>query len=477
MIIRSRLGAALLTSLLATGAQAAEPDALGREALGVFVDYLRVDTTNPPGNETRGAEYLAHVLAREGIPSRIIDWKPGRGNLVARLDPLGPATEKPLCLLSHIDVVDAEPEKWRAGLGPRSGAVDERGAMVGRGALDMKGMGALEAMTLVLLKRHAVPLKRSVILLAVADEEVASGGVKFLAEKHWKEIDCGVVLNEGGLGIRDPIFKGQTVWGISVADKGALWVKMTAHGEAGHGSVPVPGRAPERLMKAVAALQAHEPKVTVHPSLYTMLAQMGRQHGGAAGFVLARPALVDTFVLGSLKNEPRPRAMITDTIHVTGFSGGTEPNVVPSEVTATLDCRLLPKTTPKRFLLELERIVNDPKVTFEVIFAEQGNESPWEGEPFYDALVRHVLDGRPDAAAGPVLSPGYTDNITLRPLGVRAYGLVPFEVSQEEAEGFHGKDERVPLGSVTAGIRALYRAVVDASARAPGAAEGAPRRP
>ena len=165
--------------------------------------------------------------------------------MVARLD-APDSTEPPLCLMHHMDVATAEPAQWPADRGPFSGARDGAGFIWGRGALDMKGLGVLQLQTLRWLKRLAVPLKRSVVLLGVPDEEVDNQGMAFLLDKHWDKLRCGHVLNEGGMGIQDMFFPGQTVFTISVAEKGVLWVRMVAHGESGHGSVETPGRAPAR---------------------------------------------------------------------------------------------------------------------------------------------------------------------------------------------------------------------------------------
>lgn len=434
----------------------------GDETVEVLRGYLRVDTTNPPGNETRGAEYLAEILEREGIPYEILEYAPGRGNLIARLDPPR-AEEAPLCLLSHIDVVTAEADKWPKGKGPLSGALDEQGYIWGRGALDMKGLGALELMTMVWLKRLHVPLRRSVILLAVAAEESDSGGVQFIADRHWGRIRCSHVVNEGGLGIKDLLLPGQTVYTISVAEKGVLWLEMTAHGEAGHGSTPVPGRAPERLVRAIEKLYARDPEPVIHPSIYELAARVGEDAGGLSGFVLRRPALVRMFVLGRLLEKPPARATLFDTCNVTGFKGMKEPNVIPSEVSAILDCRVLPGTRPVDLYVELKKTIDDPKVTFRVIDQMPAGESTWD-DPFFSALARHAVDGRPHVVAGPALSPGYTDSLHLRRKGARCYGFTPFEVEQEEMNGFHGRNERVSVANVHRGIRALFRAVVDVAA-------------
>ncbi len=430
----------------------------GDETVDVLSRYLQVDTTNPPGNETRGAKFMGEILAKEGIPYEILEYAPGRGNLVARLD--GGNEEPPLCLLSHVDVVTAEPEKWAHP--PLSGLVDGEWIW-GRGALDMKGLGALELMTVVLLKRLNVPLRRSVILLAVAAEESDSGGVQFVVDHHWGKIGCSQSVNEGGMGIKDLLVPGQTVYTISVAEKGDLWLKMTAHGEAGHGSTPVPGRAPERLLRAIDKLMKRDPEPVIHASMYELAARVGEDVGGLKGFVLEHPALVRMFVLGKLMDSPPARATLWNTINVTGFEGKKEPNVIPSEVSAQLDCRILPGVKPMDFLTEIKRTVDDPNVTFEVLDAHAAGESPWN-DAFFSALARHAVDGRAHVVAGPALSPGYTDSLFLREKGTHAYGFVPFEIEQTELNGFHGKNERVSIANVHRGLRTLFRAVVDVSA-------------
>ncbi len=445
----------------------------GDEAVETLRGYLRVDTINPPGNETRGARYMADILDREKIPYAIVESAPGRGNLIARLDPPpGTATEAPLCLFSHIDVVTAETEKWPKDTGPLSGAIAPGGLgadkdkpyIWGRGALDMKGLGALELETMVLLKRLNVPLKRSVILLAVAGEETDSSGAQFVVDHHWDKLQCSQSVNEGGIGIKDLLVPGQTVYTISVAEKGTLWLKMTAHGEAGHGSTPAPGRAPDRLIMAIRKLKARQDEPLIHPSLYELAARVGHEHGGITGFVLTRPWLVDRLVLDQLMENPAARATLFNTVNITGFTGMKAPNVIPSEVSAIIDGRVLPGTSPEKWLEEIKKTVDDPNITFEVIDAHGGNGSPWD-DPFFDALAKHAVDGRAGVVAGPALSPGYTDSLFLRNKGVHAYGFVPFEISKEELAYFHGRDERVSVENVKRGLRSLFRAVVDVSVK------------
>jgi acetylornithine deacetylase/succinyl-diaminopimelate desuccinylase-like protein len=440
----------------------------GDETVELLSDYLKVDTFNPPGNETRGAQFIAKKLEAEGIPSTMVEFAPGRSNLTARLE--GRTHDKPLCLLSHTDVVTAEAEHWahpplsgEIAPGPDGGTEPY---IWGRGALDMKGLGALEVMTMVLLKRNHVPLERDVVLMAVGDEEVHDDGMQYAVDHDWP--GCAQMVNEGGIGISDLLFKGQTVFAVSVAEKGVLWLKLKAKGEAGHGSTPMPGRAPMELLQAAAVLMQREAEPRLHASLYELLRSIGEQQGGFNGFVLQRPALVDLLVKGKLMARPTTRAGITDTCQVTGWGGaGSAPNVIPSEAWAVLDCRVLPGTEPTDLLKELQgRIAGLPGVSLEVIEEKSANESTMD-DAFFAALTRNVVRGIPNAVAGPVLSPGYTDSMSARTKGTHAYGMVPFAVTQEEVGTMHGRDERVSVANVKRGVEVLYRAVVETAAAAP----------
>lgn len=437
----------------------------GDEAVQLLSAYLQVDTRNPPGNETRGAEFFKAALAKEGIESTIHEFAPGRGSLVARLPATGTPEASPLCLLSHTDVVPAEDAEWPADAQPLSGAVKD-GFVWGRGALDMKGMGALELLTLAWLKRANVPLKRDVLLLAVADEEVDNQGMQLVVNTLWDDLKCGTLINEGGIGLQGLLFEGQTVFPITVAEKGTVWLKVVAQGPAGHGSTPMPDRAPVRLRAAMELISNRQPTPTIHPALYELLRRTGEHRGGLTGFILKHPSLVDAFVTGKLMGKPPTRAALTNTCQVTGFEGkGSAPNVIPSEVAAIVDCRVLPGTPPEALIQEIRTLVSQVEgVRVEVLTQEGATESDWNDELF-DALVRHLSKGRDDVVVGPAISPGYTDSNLARPKGAKAYGLVPFEIDGELLGTMHGKNERVPVAQVKRGLEVLFRAVVDAAGR------------
>lgn len=423
----------------------------------LLAEYLQVDTTNPPGNEDRGVAWLAEQLDAVAIPWWTIEHAEGRSSLVARLESGSDAA--PLCLMHHIDVAGYEVDQWPAETGPLSGAIVD-GELWGRGALDMKGMGAIELMTMVLLKKHQVPLKRDVVLLAVADEEVSNVGAMDLV-KEWDRIGCSQMLNEGGFGVTDALFDGQAVHAISSAEKGVLWFRMHAAGRAGHGSTPYPGEAPDRLLEAMTAI---EKKVHVKPhiddSLYDLLHAVGEQKGGVTGTILKSRALTGLLVKPKLKSVPTTNATMVDTVHLTGMLGAKEPNVVPSRVSAQYDCRLRPGTTPEEHLASFEKAVEGIEgISFEILHKKESNGSPTDSD-FFAAIGHYAVEDRPYAAAGPLLAVGFTDSLLVRPLGVEAYGYIPFEIDGEILETMHGHRERIPVDQVGEGLRRLYSLVV-----------------
>ena len=446
-----------------------DPDAIdwapiGQETAELLSRYLQVDTVNPPGNELEGARFLADWLAAQGIASVIQEYTPGRANIWARVE--GSTDAAPICLLSHIDVVPAEADRWE--VPPFSGHIDEAGFVWGRGALDMKGMGAIEAMTLALLHRLKVPLDRDVIFLAVADEEVDNTGIRAAIER-WDELGCSHVINEGGMGVDGLLFERQVLFPISVGEKGYLWGEVVATGAPGHGSTPVADNAPERLMHAYAVLADRRVRPTWDPLLLEFLSNVGEHRGGMPGFIMQRPSLVRLLLTRQLMQNPIIRATLINTAYITGFSGALEPNVVPAEVRANLDSRLLPGTSPdqmQRYLNDLLDAAGVEGVEVVSLSGRSGSVSP-TADPLYQALATRAVQQMPEAVAGPVLSPGFTDSIYLRELGVRAYGLVPFVVDEAGLRSMHGDNEGVHTHNLERGVRVLFSAVVDVASSSP----------
>lgn len=426
------------------------------EATGLLVDLLRFDTTSPPGAEAEAARYLAVRLEAEGVAAELHDLGEGRANLIARLPATAPSGEGPLCLVSHLDVASAEAERWRQP--PFAGRVDAEGTIWGRGALDMKGMTVVELEAMLLLKRLGLPRSRDVILLAVADEEVNNTGMQRLIAERWPSINCAHAINEGGVGIIDGLFPGQVLFPISVGEKGALWLRVSAEGKAGHGSTPLPDEAPDRLLAALERLRAYEPEPQVHPSLKVLFERVGETRRGLERLVFTRPLLQRTLLISALMKNPLTRAAITDTLHITGLEGAHQPNVVPSVASALLDCRLLPGTSPEMMLARVKALAADDGLTYTVLNEFAAQVSPWD-DPLFDALVR-AAESRPNVVAGPAISVGFTDSIFLREVGVRAYGFVPFHLTAEELGTMHGPDERLRAEELEAGVKAMLGVLV-----------------
>lgn len=435
----------------------------GDESAEVLSAYLQVDTVNPSGNEARGVRFLVEQLAADGIRATEypLEGFVGRSNLVARLR--GTTDAPPLCLLSHIDVVTSEPERWSSGHAPLSGDIAD-GKVWGRGALDMKGMGVVELQAMRWLARLGVPLARDVILIAVADEEVDGHGMEQLVERHWSDVRCGDLINEGGLGVRDALFDGQTLHAISIAEKGVVWGKLIATGNPGHGSTIDPNEAPAHLLAAMNHLdKKYRDKAKMHPALRDLLRASGAQKGGIYKVVLRSSVLRGLLVRPKLEATPGTSALLHNTLHLTGMAGAQQPNVVPSEVYALYDSRIRPDTSPEQQRDKLERLIaKHPNVRWQWLALRPANESPSD-DPFFHKIAHYAVEGRPTAAVGPVLSPGFTDSLFARPLGVRAYGYVPFELTEAEANTMHGHDEHVSVENLREGTRRMFSLLVHAA--------------
>ena len=423
-------------------------DALTEEATELLSAYIRVDTVNPPGNETRACEFLGAILDREGIPYRLFDPGDNRATLVATLP--GDGTRgKPLILLNHTDVVPFEREHWS--VDPLGGEVRE-GYIWGRGSADMKGMGVMELMTFLLHHRHGLPLRRDLTFIAVADEEAGSVyGVEFLEREHPELLDCAYVLNEGGRGSTQTLGVERPVMQIGVAEKIPFWVRLSTKGRPGHGSVPTADNAADRLVRALQRIQDWERPTAPTPEL---LAYFEALHEGGILDDAPSPELIERLSA----QQPRLRALQSNTISVTTLQSGVKHNVIPAEATATLDCRLVPNSDPDAFLAELIAVIDDERVEVEVVLRTFGPSSPIDSE-LYEVMSRAVRNAVEDAVVAPWVSAGFTDSRVFRRLGYPAYGFVPMFVPPEEQALSHGNDERIPIESLRLGMQILHDTV------------------
>jgi acetylornithine deacetylase/succinyl-diaminopimelate desuccinylase-like protein len=432
-------------------------DALGMEAAERLGEYLRIRTINPPGNETAGARWLQQVLAREGIAAQIFESSPGRGNLYARLP--GNGSKRPIVLLSHIDVVPATDSAWQ--VNPWSGET-RMGAVWGRGALDMKGTAVVELMTIIALKRRGVPLSRDVILVANADEETNSTGAEwFTREKRALLRDAEFLLNEGGHNRVGP--EGRTeYYGVGVTEKIPYWVRLTARGSAGHGSIPRPDNASARIARALGRVAAYETPIKLTPPAERYFKDLAtRETDPLRRRWLANPAaaLKNAAALRWFTSNLYYNSILRNTISITVLRGSDKTNVIPPEASAELDVRLLPGERPADFVGELRRVIADSAVEITPLRPErQATTSPLDGA-LIDAIRGAVQRMEPGALITTPMLAGYTDSYYYRTLGIGAYGLSPFRLSEEDSRTVHGNDERVTVENLRFGVELFYRIV------------------
>jgi acetylornithine deacetylase/succinyl-diaminopimelate desuccinylase-like protein len=415
------------------------------EATQILSRYVRIDSSHPRGRTAETAALLAEYLSAEDIASQIYESpEAGKVNLVARLKADKPVG-KPLLLSSHMDVVQAVADDWR--FDPYSGEVAD-GYVYGRGTLDDKGMGIMELMTMLSLKRHRVPLARDVIMLATCDEEIGSPmGARWLVENHFADLDPAFVLDEGGSGVRGFYTAGDT-FEISVGEKRAVRIKMVARAEPGHASMPWEEAATHRLVRAAHAVLSQPPEDRESPAVAEMIQRLGGDR--------ARQEMA---------SHRASRPLLHDTVSLTMLSGGYKINVIPERAEMSFDCRLLPDTDERAFVSNLEQIVNDPGVSFEVTWPEvKAAMMDWTN-PLFVALEAACKTYAPDSVVTPAICVGGTDARYFREWGVPSFGLVPCLFDEEDMKGYHGLNERLSIENLKLGTQIVF----DATVRAAGA--------
>ena len=449
----------LLLTYLSGNGLAAEGSLSGnapeQEAVSLLSRYIQIDTTNPPGNEIKAAQFFKQIFDREGIEARIIESAPGRGNIYARLR--GSGAKKAVMLLNHMDVVPADAKLWKEA--PFSGTVKD-GDIWGRGALDMKGPGIAELMALLTLKRNRVVLQGDVIFLGTADEEAGGAlGAEFLLEKHSELFaNVGVVLNEGG-GVRLGSDGKVQSYSVSVAEKTPLWLRLIATGAPGHGSTPVREAAVDRLVLALGRLVAYQTPIKVVPEVQKFFADSAGEepesHRGK--YHDLRAALEDPGFAADFTRSTRNNASVRNTIAITRLSASDKVNVIPAQASADIDIRLLPGEDPQAFIAEVRRVIGDENIKIEVLLSFPAAVSPAHPEAMkaIEELARTHDHGTPVMAP---LVRGFTDCHFFRAYGIPCLGFMPLR--NVASEGLvHGIDERISVDSLRLGIRALYELV------------------
>jgi acetylornithine deacetylase/succinyl-diaminopimelate desuccinylase-like protein len=447
------LGAAAVT--LVAGACTPDAAVVEDDVVARLQEYLRLDTTNPPGNETRGVEFFARILAAAGIEYQTAEPAPGRGNIWARLEG-GPGAA--LILMHHMDVVPADPSYWSTD--PFSAELRD-GYVYGRGAQDTKTLGILHLEAFLALKRAGRPLNRPVIFMATADEEAGGFmGAGGLVENRPELFEgAGLLLNEGGGGTETG---GRPVFEVEVTQKVPLWLRLTARDQPGHGSLPRPTSSVGRLVRALERLRVHAFEPHLVPAVDAYL--RGRAAAGVAPFAdrLADPvaAVADPDFLAALQAEnPFLAAIVRNTCSITRLEGSAKINVVPPESRAEIDCRLLPDQDADAFIDGLRTIFDDAAIEIETIMAFSPAVSGTDTD-LYRAIEAVTTKHFPDAAILPSVQSGFTDSHFTRDLGIISYGFSPVLTAPADAAGVHGNDERVTVESVRRGAQ-MMREIVE----------------
>ena len=428
-------------------------------AVELMQQYLRINTSNPPGNEIEAARFFKKIFDQHGIENEIFEYKPGRANIIARLK--GNGSKRPIILLSHTDVVTAEPAAWE--VDPFSGVI-KNDAIWGRGALDMKSEGLLHLMTMILLKQEGASLSRDVIFLGTADEEVNDeGSLWMIANKADLFKNAEYLLTEGGDNLLE---RGAVkIVGVDVAEKAPFWLRLTATGLPGHGSRPVADSASNRLIRAMNRILDWETPINLLPAVEQFFKDVAplQPDPWRTQFANIRESLKDPAFAKSLSSQREYNFLLRNTISITMLSGSKQTNVIPNTATCNLDVRLLPGESPEDFLKALTAVIADPSIKIENVNRfKPPNSSPINTELF-SLIARKTKEKHPGAVITTKMLSGYTESQLYRQLGITAYGWAPIYTTVDEDEGVHGNNERISVRNVREGTREFYEVVKEIS--------------
>lgn len=459
------MGRLLPFFLLAAALPAQDWSKVQSETVGHFINLLKLDTTNPPGNETIAAEYLKKILDAEGIETKMLIAEPDRANLMARIR--GSGAKKPILILGHTDVVGVQREKWS--FEPFAG-IRKDGYIFGRGTLDDKDNVVACLMTMLLLKRENVALDRDVIFIAESGEEGgALAGFQHVVAMHWSEIDPEFVLAEGGGGI---LRNGQpfTVTDAA-AEKVPRRMKLIARGTAGHGSVPRPDNAIAHLATAVSRVATWNPPMRLNDITRTYFERLATISSPEARarynglFDESKRASIEQYLSA---NELRHNSMLRTSVSPTIIKGGFRVNVIPSDAEADLDVRALPDEDMDAFVAEMRKVIGDAQVEIkpQLVYRPAPPASRLDTEMFR-VLEQTAKKIYPGAVVLPTMLTGATDMSYARAKGVNSYGIGPLieEKDAESGGGAHGDDEKVLEKALHDFVRFQYEAVVSIAAK------------
>ncbi|MDX9904555.1 MAG: M20/M25/M40 family metallo-hydrolase [Bacteroidales bacterium] len=465
LITRLLIASALLCTTLP--ALSREADTIlqkpGYEAALLLSEYISHASVS--GTEKNAGEFLAGVCRERGLHLRIFTDTIDSYNFAASLFPLD--SGKPnIVFLNHIDVVTpGEESGWKY---PAFSGTIVEDTVWGRGAIDMKQAVIMQLMALSTMvdRAAAEELPLNVTLLCVSGEETYGlNGSKIISERFLPELNPAVLIGEGGIGSREVLTGDpeRPVFAISLSEKRALWLRLhLAYESSGHGSVPPPDYASKLMISSLNNLTGLKPEIRFDDMSKLMFRNLGKLEGGLAGFLISHPVLFKPLVAGGLRKNPLTASTVTNTVSITYLSTPEcGINQIPQEITAYLDCRLLPGTSTPNFLGYLREKLDNSQIELSVIEETQGSE-PTIPDRYYSHLAESIEEVYPGAGVVPVLFPATSDNNYFRNAGVPVYGVIPVLISQQLLQTIHNYNERIPVEALHYGTE-VYRRFIEKS--------------
>jgi acetylornithine deacetylase/succinyl-diaminopimelate desuccinylase-like protein len=451
--------------LTALTLQAASPTA------DLLVELIRVDTSNPPGNEAKLDELIAAKLKPLGFTVEIFPTpQAGKSHLIARLK--GDGSQRPVLVAAHADVVGVEREKWT--VDPFAGVIKD-GYVYGRGAIDFKGGLAVFAEAVMRIAREKIPLKRDIIFMVEADEESQPLNTSWLAQTQWEKMNCEFALNEGGWIMKRADGKVRYV-SISTADKTSTSLVFKALGTSTHSSMPRPDSAIFRLSKALAKLADYDTKPEFTASTREFFQTLAKTSEPPMSTYFTNLLSKDPKKVAEadreISKDPLLHAIMRNTIAPVLLNAGFRGNVIPGSAEATINFRTVPGTTPADLIAEMKKVIADPSIEITAAgaagragaFPNNSQESPTSTD-LYRALIDSTQKVWPGVPVTPYLFQAGTDAGAWRSRGVPVYGIYPYPISNEDLSRMHGNDERVPIDSLDQGTDLIYRTLIQVAAK------------
>jgi acetylornithine deacetylase/succinyl-diaminopimelate desuccinylase-like protein len=459
--MRLQIPLLLMAAASVAGAQSLDWAKFEAETLKHFQALVRMDTSDPPGNEKPAVDYLRQVLEAEGIQTKTFAVTPERPNLVARIK--GNGKKRPLLIMGHTDTVNIDPKKWTF---PPFGATLDNGYVYGRGTVDDKDNVVACLMTMLTIKRLNIPLDRDVIFLAEAGEEGSvRHGILYMVQQHWDEIDAEFCLAEGGGATRkDGKLRYVTV---QTTEKIPYGVKLISKGPAGHGSRPLRNNAVVHLSQAVAKVAAWQTPMRLNDTTrayFERLATISTPDEAVRYNNIVHPEKSAAIQEFFAENEPGHYSMLRTSISPTIIKGGYRVNVIPSEAEATLDIRGLPDENMREFVEKLKGVINDPQIEVvrELRDSRPGAVPSGLTNAAFAAIEAAQRKYYPGVITLPTMSTGATDMAYLRAKGVQAYGVGPMVDVEDGPKGYgaHSDQERILVEALQTFVKFHYDATL-----------------